>query len=412
MIRLGATVPNLIWLLVLSVVATCAALAQDTASCSEHPRDEFVNHRGQRRTCDWLTRDSEFAAGRIADECSVNLAPDVVEADRADVVCPVSCGKCPAAATAADGTTTNQDDFATEIPTDPPTMEEEYYTYTTTTRTQQPPADRLDGLAQQLVNVDGTDATGQISSTTAQRPGRPSLLPGTFHHRRWTDINTRIVPDPGRVGVDVPLYSNVDGIDPAILATLELETYSQLHKLPSRERNPFFFTDQPSSKPSVSPTDEPSALPSISPSAAPTVQYLVNEQPDKYNDKYFDYQPEGRRGPDRWDDVDDPPEGKYWKDEYNKYIAPSLGKSRCDDTKSRRQSPIDVRFDKAKGQCFEYHGVRNKIGMYSIDDPKVETQILPSKLRIRYPDNFGDSFDGATDNDQVKGPSADIPKGW
>ena len=50
--------------------------------------------------------------------------------------------------------------------------------------------------------------------------------------------------------------------------------------------------------------------------------------------------------------------------------------------------------------------------MYSIDDPKVTTEILPSKLRIRYPDNFGDNFDGATDNDQVKGPSADIPKGW
>ena len=409
MIRLGATVPTWIWwLLKLSVVATCAALAQaDTTSCSEHPRDEFVNRRGQGRTCDWLTRDADFAAERIADECSVKLPSGVVETDRADVVCPVSCGKCPAAAAGTTTAMAGQEDFdkTTEIPTDPPTMEEEYYTYTTTTKTQQPPADRLDGLAHQLVNVD-------VDGTSNQRPGRPSLLPGTFHRRRWTDINTMIVPDPGRVGVDVPLYSNVDGIDPAILATLELETYSQLHKLPSRERNPFFFTDQPSSKPSVSPTDEPSALPSISPSAAPTVQYLVNEQPDKYNDKYFDYQPEGRRGPDRWDDVDDPPEGKYWKDEYNKYIAPSLGKSRCDDTKSRRQSPIDVRFDKAKGQCFEYHGVRNKIGMYSIDDPKVETQILPSKLRIRYPDNFGDSFDGATDNDQVKGPSADIPKGW
>ena len=406
MIRLAAT---LIWLL--SVVATCAALAQDTTSCSEHPRDEFVNRRGQRRTCDWLGRDAEFAAGRIADECSVNLAPDVVETD-ADVVCPVSCGKCPAAAAAAAGMATamaDQDDFATMIPTDPPTMEEEYYTYTTTTKTQQAPADRLDGLAHQLVNVDGT---GTRPTSSDQRPGRPNLLPGTFHHRRWTDINTMIVPDPGRVGVDVPLYSNVDGIDPAVLATLELETYSQMHKLPSREHDPFFFTDEPSSLPSVSPTDEPSALPSISPSAAPSVPYPVNEQPDKYNDRYFDYQPEGRRGPDRWDDVDDPPEGKYWKDEYGKYIAPSLGKSRCDDTKSRRQSPIDVRFDKAKGQCFEYHGVRNKVGIYSIDDPKVETQILPSKLRIRYPDNFGDNFDGATGNDQVKGPSADIPKGW
>ena len=353
MIRL-ATFPTLIFLL--SVVA-CAALAQDTTpACSEHPRDEFVNRRGQRRTCDWLTRDADFAAERLADECSsTNLASDVVETD-ADVVCPVSCGKCPAAAAGTTVTTAmadqdgfDTDDFATEIPTDPPTMEEDY-TYTTIQHMQQPPADRLDGLADQLFNVD---------ITGIQRPGRPNL-DLMSHQRRWTDIQTTIAPDPGRVGVDVPLYSNVDNIDPAILATLQLETYSQLHKLPSREPDPFYFSDAPTTTPSASPSDAPSALPSPSPSAAPTVPYPVNEQPDKYNDRYFDYQPEGRRGPDRWDDVDDPPEGKYWKDEYGKYIAPSLGKSRCDDTKSRRQSPIDVRFDKAKGQCFEYHGERNK----------------------------------------------------
>ena len=353
MIRL-ATIPTLI--LLLSVVA-CAAAQDTTSACSEHPRSEFVNQRGQRRTCDWLTRDAEFAAERLADECSTNLAPDEVETD-ADVVCPVSCGKCPAASAAAGTTTTTamagQEEVfeeTTEIPTDPPTMEEEYYNTYATIQQEQPPADRLDGLAHQLVNIYGDD------TSTTQRPGRPNL-DLMSHQRRWTDIQTVIVPDPGRVGVDVPLYSNVDNIDPAILATLQLETYSQLHKLPSRERDPFYFSDAPTTTPSASPSDAPSALPSPSPSAAPTVPYPVNEQPEKYNDRYFDYQPEGRRGPDRWDDVDDPPEGKYWKEEYGKYIAPSLGKSRCDDSKSRRQSPIDVRFDRAKGQCFEYHGVR------------------------------------------------------
>ena len=271
------------------------------------------------------------------------------------------------------------------------------------------PNDMLDGLADQL-------------TSSSARPGRPSILPNKLHQRRWTDIRVNIQPDPARVGIDLAAFATVD---PAIVATLS-KTKSQF--IPAMERDPFFFTAEPSSLPSAapslapsgSPTASPSAAPSSTPttaaptskpSAAPTVSYPVNDQPKSYSSKYFDYQPDGKRGPKNWDNVDDPPEGRYWKEEYGQYIEPSLGKSRCD-SESRRQSPIDVRFDKAKGQCFEYHGVRNKIGLYNIDDPKVETQILPSKLRIVYPNNFGDDWGGASENDVVKGPSADIPKGW
>ena len=80
---------------------------------------------------------------------------------------------------------------------------------------------------------------------------------------------------------------------------------------------------------------------------------------------------------------------------------------------SRRQSPIDVSFDKSNGQCFEYHQIRSKPGEYSIEQSIVKKQILPSKLRFTYPRNWGDKkADWATTNDAIKGPSADMPKGW
>ena len=438
--------------------------AQDTtmsnaSGCSEHPRHEFLNKRGQSRTCDWLSRPG--FESRIDEECSTDLPGDEVVTE-ADVVCPVTCGKCAALPSNAskenegeekttmtltelyeaslqedaDAAEDEGDDNvfvdegigadlaeALDISTEPtPAQIDETIALddvfdmkvneTTTAMDlsqQEAPNDMLDGLANQL-------------TSSSARPGRPSILSHNIHQRRWTDIRVNIQPDPARVGIDLATFASVD---PAIVATLS-KTKSQF--IPSTERDPFYFTAEPSSLPSAAPSLAPSAsptatpsvapsstpttaAPSSKPSAAPTVSYPVNDQPKSYSSKYFDYQPNGKRGPKNWDDIDDPPEGRYWKEEYGQYIEPSLGKSRCD-SNSRRQSPIDVRFDKAHGQCFEYHGVRNKIGLYSIDDPKVETQILPSKLRIVYPNNFGDDWGGASENDVVKGPSADIPKGW
>ena len=409
MIRIGTALFLLLSVLENKNVVT----AQDTAGCSEHPRQEFLNQRGQSRTCDWLSRNG--FESRVEEECSTD-PPGSVVVTEADVICPVTCGKCEALLMSnaeeqneVEETQTTMTEFhevsaqedteeVEEVDEDFVLVDEEIdadlATKENETTVEKAPNDMLDGLADQL------------TTSSSARPGRPSILPNRFHQRRWTDIQVNVQPDPARVGIDLPVFANVD---PAIVATLS-KTKTQF--IPSMERDPFYFTAEPSSLPSVSPTDVPSLSPSESPSAAPTVPYPVNSQPKSYSSKYFDYQPNGKRGPKNWDNVDDPPEEKYWKEEYGQYIEPSLGKSRCD-SKSRRQSPIDVRFDKAQGQCFEYHGVRNKIGEYSIDDPKLETQILPSKLRIVYPNNFGDDdWSGASENDLVKGPSADIPKGW
>ena len=107
----------------------------------------------------------------------------------------------------------------------------------------------------------------------------------------------------------------------------------------------------------------------------------------------------------------DPPEEMYWK-EFDEYISLPLDDNMCN-SNSRRQSPIDVRFDKSNGQCFEYHQIRSKPGDYSIEQSIVKKEILPSKLRFTYPRNWGDKkADWATVNDAIKGPSADLPKGW
>ena len=117
------------------------------------------------------------------------------------------------------------------------------------------------------------------------------------------------------------------------------------------------------------------------------------------------------RGIKNWGNVNDPPEEKYWN-EFDEYISLSLDRNMCN-SNSRRQSPIDVSFDKSNGQCFEYHQIRSKPGEYSIEQSIVKKQILPSKLRFTYPRNWGDKkADWATTNDAIKGPSADMPKGW
>ena len=77
--------------------------------------------------------------------------------------------------------------------------------------------------------------------------------------------------------------------------------------------------------------------------------------------------------------------------------------------------------------------IRHTDGVISVHDPKVDAQILPTKLRIKYPyivldeDDLSnlpswaetkieiDDIDGTKEEvlkDRVKGPSADVPKGW
>ena len=210
------------------------------------------------------------------------------------------------------------------------------------------------------------------------------------------------------------------------------------------ERDPFKFTEMPSAGPSAAPTAEPSPAPSSSPSARPSsspTDYLWVSEPlpsSEYmenDDSYFDYNPSSPRGPQSWDKVEDAPETRHW-DRLQKYIDPDLEDNECGNSRSRRQSPIDVRFDKADGQCFEYHEIRHRDGEFSVSDPKVEAKILPTKLRIDYPYVVldPDELEKMSDNerpswtevkyevdedgekkfiakDAVKGPSADIPKG-
>ena len=206
------------------------------------------------------------------------------------------------------------------------------------------------------------------------------------------------------------------------------------------ERDPMKFTEVPSSAPSDAPSDVPSASPSDQPSDMPSStpsDYLWVSEPlpdeDDMDNGYFDYDPSSPFGPNRWHKVDEQTlEGEYWDEEYSKFIEPDLDKNMCG-SNSRRQSPIDVRLDRVDGQCFEYHEIRHTDGVISVHDPKVDAQILPTKLRIKYPyivldeDDVNnvpswaetkietDDIDGTKElviKDRVKGPSADIPKGW
>ena len=204
------------------------------------------------------------------------------------------------------------------------------------------------------------------------------------------------------------------------------------------ERDPMKFTEMPSSAPSSSPSAAPtiSHAPSDLPSSSPTDYIWISEPLPAESDMdngYFDYNPSSPYGPHRWHKVEEQTlEGEYWEEEYSKFIEPDLDKNMCD-SNSRRQSPIDVRLDKVDGQCFEYHEIRHTDGAIGIDHPKVDAQILPTKLRIKYPyivldeDDLKnapswaetkietDDIDGSKEEvlkDRVKGPSADVPKGW
>lgn len=188
----------------------------------------------------------------------------------------------------------------------------------------------------------------------------------------------------------------------------------------AQEVDQFKVTEMPSSAapsdlPSVSPTDYPTLSPSVAPTSRPTVDpYPPKPLPTDPEGLYFDYSDDSDRGPSKWGDLkgEKMEEADYW-DEFDKYIKPSLTENMCDyNSKTARQSPIDVRFEEATAQCFEYHQIRSKQGEWGITNPRVEKQILPNKLRFVYDRKFDGGFGDSSTNDQVKGASADMPKQW
>ena len=228
---------------------------------------------------------------------------------------------------------------------------------------------------------------------------RPTLQPTTSYTRQWDNILTN----------EHLSILTKRGQRQAIVHTLVLE------------RDPFKFTEEPTSSPSLVPTIHPTGSPTTSPTSYPTSTpthhpYLPNQIPDDPPSGYFDYSYGNRRdenGPHNWANVNasDAPEALYWA-EFDHYIRPSLTENMCDNPRSSRQSPIDVRFDWAKAQCFEYHEIRHKAGEYGVTRKEVKKQILPSKLRLLYPRVVDETAEWATKNDSVLGASADMPKRW
>ena len=129
---------------------------------------------------------------------------------------------------------------------------------------------------------------------------------------------------------------------------------------------------------------------------------------------YFNYDPDSKYGPGKWDDlkdswVEESDEGRYW-DDFSKFIRPSLNNNECD-SGSKRQSPIDVNMDDVRAECLQYHEFRHKPGDYRLgEDSAIKVKIMPSKLRLEYPSDVGiynadkRSFGGH--------PAADVPKAW
>ena len=121
-------------------------------------------------------------------------------------------------------------------------------------------------------------------------------------------------------------------------------------------------SSHPTSLPSQVRSENPTALPSEEPTFAPTTNpFVPNPAPSRPPNSYFDYRTSSnaKRGVENWDRVDDPPEGDYWG-KLSQWIDPGLGNSRCD-SKSPKQSPIDVSFEDSKGYCLEYHQIRHKV---------------------------------------------------
>ena len=278
-------------------------------------------------------------------------------------------------------------------------------------------------------NVGGIDLLRPTDAVNGLKPagGIASVVFGDRKTRRWDTL------------IDPAVYNLPDPMQ-------QVQPRSVL-----MERDPFKFTEMPSAMPSdmpsVSPTDHPSVSPSVSPTDMPSVSptpyptitmsptewlWVTEPRPSSFNSAYFDYDPNSPRGPSRWSQTSNTVDEKHW-DQWQEYIDEDLGENVCGNTRSRRQSPIDVKFSKADGQCFEYHEIRHKAGEFSVADPKTKALILPTKLRIDYPYvtldaddvlDMGDKRPSWTEikgegdeqsdtvKDAVKGPSADIPKGW
>lgn len=286
------------------------------------------------------------------------------------------------------------------------------------------------GGAGTATNVGGIDLLRPTEAVNGLKPagGIASAVFGDRKTRRWDAL------------IDPTVYDLPDPMQ-------QVQPRSVL-----MERGPFKFTEMPSAAPSdmpsVSPTDCPSVSPSVSPTDVPSVSptpyptitmsptewlWVTEPRPASFNSAYFDYDPSSPRGPSRWSQASNTVDEKHWK-QWQEYIDDDLGRNVCGNTGSRRQSPIDVRFDKADGQCFEYHEIRHRAGEFSVADPKTKALILPTKLRIDYPyvtldsdevrdmgkdrpswteiKEEDDGTEGDTVKDAVKGPSADIPKGW
>jgi len=62
-------------------------------------------------------------------------------------------------------------------------------------------------------------------------------------------------------------------------------------------------------------------------------------------------------------------------------------------------------------RCFEHHEIRIKPGQFSLGDERVRKEILPSQLRLTYPDPEFEA-DGKTLAATSKLPTADFPHGW
>jgi len=232
--------------------------------------------------------------------------------------------------------------------------------------------------------------------------------------RRWTDVMpSTVLMSVMEQDVETDGSSSISSGAGGSGATMKL--------LAAAEADPFRFTEMPSASPSDAPSASPTDYPTHTPTSAPTGMPTIDPFPPKDKPKdpsgdYFDYSidDDDGRGPLQWGDLngEKQAEANYW-DEFDNYIKPSLTTNMCDqNSKTGRQSPIDLRFDWADAQCFEYHQIRSKPGEWGITNPKVEKQILPSKLRFTYPRKFDGDFGDASENDQVKGASADLPKQW
>jgi len=167
----------------------------------------------------------------------------------------------------------------------------------------------------------------------------------------------------------------------------------------------------PTAVPTTSPTFNPTATPTLSPTAAPTTEFYVKEPKDPERG-YFNYDPNSDYGPSKWDDLKDrdvesTTEAKYW-DDFSKFIKPSLSSNKCD-SKSDKQSPIDVNMNDARGECLQYHEFRHKPGEGRLGE-EIKVKILPSKLRIEYDSDVG--IYNADKRSFGSNPAADVPKAW